>query len=76
MTVFFTICALTRPSTSVRRSSRRSDQRSPPRATAPKRRWMPMTRGELTHTSRAGRGSGRSGTALRVELERQRVRPA
>src|SRR5919205_157272 len=62
MTVFFTICALTRPRISVRRSSRRSDQRSPPRATAPKRRWMPMTRG----------GLGKIGHLGRVELEGQR----
>ena len=34
MTEFFTSCALTRPSTSVRKSSGRSDQRRPPRATA------------------------------------------
>ena len=46
ITVFFTICALTRPSTSVRKSSRRSDQRSPPRATGPNRRCTPSTRGE------------------------------
>ena len=38
MTAFLTICALTRPSTSVRKSSRRSLQRRPPRATGPKRR--------------------------------------
>jgi hypothetical protein len=46
MTVFFTICAFTRPSTSVRKSSGRSDQRRPPRATLPPRRWMPSKRGE------------------------------
>src|SRR5512146_1000304 len=45
MTVFLTICALTRPSTSVRKSSRRSDQRRPPRATGPKRRCTPSPRG-------------------------------
>ena len=45
MTAFLTICALTRPSTSVRKSSRRSLQRSPPRATLPKRRCTPSTRG-------------------------------
>jgi hypothetical protein len=36
---------LDEPSTSVRKSSRRSDHRSPPRATAPKRRCTPSTRG-------------------------------
>ena len=46
ITVFLTIWALTRPSTSVRKSSGRSDQRRPPRATLPPRRWMPSKRGE------------------------------
>ena len=46
ITVFLTICAFMRPSTSVRKSSRRSDQRRPPRATGPKRRCTPSTRGE------------------------------
>ncbi len=63
MTVFLTICALTRPSTSVRKSSLRSDQRRPPRATLPNRRWTPSTRGEYTQISYAGRGAGRSGMA-------------
>ena len=63
ITVFFTICALTRPSTSVRKSSRRSDQRRPPRATEPNRRCTPSTRGEYTKISNFGRGSGRSGIA-------------
>ncbi len=63
MTVFFTICALTRPRISVRKSSRRSDQRRPPRATLPKRRCTPSTRGEYTQISKAGRGAGRSGMA-------------
>jgi hypothetical protein len=45
MTAFFTICAFIRLSTSVRKSSRRSDQRMPPRATRPPRRWMPSMRG-------------------------------
>ena len=62
MTAFLTICALTRPRTSVRKSSRRSDQRRPPRATAPKRRCTPSTRGrvdedlELRPRAPAGRG--------------------
>ena len=63
ITAFLTICALTSPSTSVRKSSRRSDQRRPPRATAPKRRCTPSTRGEYTKISNFGRGSGRSGIA-------------
>ena len=62
MTVFFTICALTRPSTSVRKSSGRSDQRSPPRATLPPRRCTPSKRVEYTKISNIGRGSGSPGT--------------
>ncbi len=46
ITVFFTICALTRPRTSVRKSSGRSDQRKPPRATLPPRKCTPSKRGE------------------------------
>ena len=38
ITAFLTVCALTSPSTSVRKSSRRSDQRIPPRATGPSSR--------------------------------------
>ena len=63
ITAFFTACALTRPSTSVRKSSLRSDQRNPPRATEPKRRCTPSTRGEYTKISNRGRGSGSSGTS-------------
>ena len=46
MTAFLTCCAFTRPRISVRNSSGRSDQRMPPRATGPKRRCTPSTRGE------------------------------
>ena len=45
MTEFFTSCAFARPSTSVRKSSGRSDQRSPPRATSAKRRCTPSNLG-------------------------------
>ena len=38
MTTFFSRCAFIRPRISVRKSSRRSDQRMPPRATGPARR--------------------------------------
>ena len=41
MTAFLTICAFIRPRISVRKSSLRSDQRMPPRATLPPRRWTP-----------------------------------
>ncbi len=63
MTAFFTCCALTRPSTSVRKSCGRSDQRRPPRATGPKRRCTPSTCGECTKISRNGRGSGTKGSS-------------
>ena len=63
MSAFFTIWALTSPSTSVRKSSRRSDQRRPPRATEPNRRWTPSTTGECTHDSSAGRGLGRKSSS-------------
>ena len=65
ITAFFTIWVFIRPSTSVRKSSRRSDQRMPPRATCPKRRWMPSTRGEYTQISNNGRGAG-SSSSLRL----------
>ena len=62
MTAFLTSCALTRPSTSVRKSSSRSDQRSPPRATRPKRRCTASSRGEWTKISNLGRGEVSPGT--------------
>ena len=45
ITAFFTIWAFMSPSTSVRKSSRRSLQRMPPRATGPPRRCTPSTSG-------------------------------
>ncbi|CAB4343238.1 unannotated protein [freshwater metagenome] len=68
MTVFFTICALTRPRTSVRKSSSRSDHRKPPRATGANRRCMPSMRGEKTQISNIGTGSGKSGTMRGLSL--------
>src|SRR5439155_26038819 len=62
MTVFFTICAFKSPKTSVRKSSGRSDQRNPPRATLPPRKCTPSKRGEYTKISNIGFGSGRPGT--------------
>ena len=46
ITMFLTIWAFISPSTSVRKSSGRSDQRRPPRDTLPPRRWMPSKRVE------------------------------
>ena len=45
MTAFLTTCAFIRPRISVRKSSRRSDQRMPPRATLPARRCTPSIHG-------------------------------
>ena len=61
ITAFLTRWAFIKPSTSVRKSSRRSDQRMPPRATLPDRKCTASTRGEYTNTSYTGRGNGRSG---------------
>jgi len=61
ITAFLTIWAFISPSTSVRKSSLRSDQRRPPRATGPPRRWTASTRGECTKISYIGLGSGSSG---------------
>ena len=48
----------------MRKSSRRSDQRRPPRATGPPRRWMPSTRGLNRPRSRAtAPARGRPGTS-------------
>ena len=73
ISAFLTICAFISPRISVRKSSRRSDQRRPPRATLPPRRCTPSTRGEYTKISNCGRGSGSSGIERRVELEREVV---
>ena len=48
------------PKTSVRKSSRRSDHRIPPRATFPARKCTPSMRGEYTKISYFGLGKGRS----------------
>ena len=60
--MFFTIWAFIKPRTSVRKSSGRSDQRKPPRATLPPRMCTPSKRGEYTKISNIGLGSGRPGT--------------
>ena len=52
----------------MRKSSRRSLQRRPPRAIGPSRRWTPSTRGEHTQISNIGRGAGRSGTSEESNL--------
>jgi len=58
MTTFFTICAFIRPSTSVRKSSMRSDQRMPPRATGPAAQMHRLDLGrvdpDLEHRPRLG----------------------
>ena len=45
MTAFLTVCAFISPRISVRKSSLRSDQRMPPRATLPARMCTPSIRG-------------------------------
>jgi hypothetical protein len=62
ITAFLTIWAFISPRISVRKSSRRSDQRMPPLATRPPRRWTASVRGEYTNTSNMGRGLGSDGT--------------
>ena len=47
----------------MRKSSRRSDQRMPPRAMSPARRWTPSTDGDATQISCCGRGRGRKSSA-------------
>ncbi len=68
ITTFFSRCAFISPRISVRKSSRRSDQRMPPRATGPARRWQPSIRAECTQISRHGRGSGMSPAAALSSL--------
>ncbi len=75
ITAFLTICALTRPSTSVRKSSGRSLQRSPPLAIREPRRWTPSTYGELTKTSNIGLGSGRNPMSCGRSLTEISARP-
>ena len=74
MTAFFTACALTRPRISVRKSSRRSDQRRPPRATGPNLRCTPSTRGEYTKISNLGRGNGSSSISCEFSLSANTLR--
>ena len=46
MTAFLTVCAFINPRISTRKSSGRSDQRMPPRATLELRKCTPSNRGE------------------------------
>ena len=69
MTAFFTDCAFIRPRISVRKSSRRSDQRMPPHAMSPARRWTPSTAGDATQISCCGRGRGRKSSACGSNLK-------
>ena len=57
----------------MRKSSRRSDHRIPPRAMSPPRRCTASTRGEYTQISCAGRGAGKKRELGGIELDRQRV---
>ncbi len=72
--MFLTICALTSPRTSVRKSSGRSDQRNPPRATLPPRMCTPSKRVEYTKISNIGFGSGKPGTLNGSNLNDRKLR--
>ena len=71
MTAFLTICAFIRPRTSVRKSSRRSDQRRPPRATLPPRRCTPSTYGRVDEDLEGRPRQRQARHRAPVELERQ-----
>src|ERR1043165_2440756 len=71
MIAFFTIWVFMRPRTSVRKSSWRSLQRMPPRATLPPRRWMPPSLPEWTEISYIGRGGGMPPPLAAVHLDRE-----
>ena len=71
ITAFFTVCAFISPRTSVRKSSRRSDQRMPPRAMSPARRCTPSTAGDATQISWCGPRPGEEVERGRVELHRE-----
>ena len=69
MTTFFACWAFARLRISVRKSSCRSDQRTPPREIGPPRRWMPSKRGEWTKISAKGFGAGSQSHFPAAELE-------
>ena len=71
ITAFFTVCAFISPRTSVRKSSRRSDQRMPPRAMSPARRCTPSTDGDATQISCCGVRPGQEVERGRIELARE-----
>ena len=75
MTAFFTVCAFISPRTSVRKSSRRSDQRMPPRAMSPARRCTPSTDGDATQISCCGCGWGRKSSAVGSNLHARCASP-
>ena len=55
----------------MRKSSRRSDQRIPPRATLPPRRWTPSTRGRVDEDLEERPRLGQIRDQVGVELQRQ-----
>ena len=69
--MFFTICALTRPSTSVRKSSGRSDQRSPPRATLAAAQVHAFEARRVDEDLEHRLRLGQARHLRRIELERQ-----
>src|SRR2546426_554678 len=78
MIEFLTIWVFMRPNTSVRKSSWRSLQRMPPRATPPPRRGIPSRRREWTLIPNNRRGGGKppfQGLRVVVGADRQGVVP-
>ena len=69
MIAFLTVCVFIRSRISVRKSSGRSLQRIPPRATLPARRWHPCIRGLSTWISYSGATSGRSSDLRALEFQ-------
>ena len=71
MTAFFTVWAFISPRISVRKSSGRSDQRSPPRATVPTAQVHALDPGRVDEDLEHGPRQGQVRDAPRVELQRE-----
>ena len=71
MTAFLTVCAFISPRISVRKSSRRSDQRIPPRATLPPRRCTASTPRRVDEDLGERPRLGQVGDQVGVELQRE-----
>ena len=69
ITAFLTFCALASPSTSVRKSSGRSDQRMPPRAIGPAAQMHALDIGRIDEDFGKGLGLRQAFDLLAVDLE-------